>query len=226
MDARSHEAHHLLNGRDLPRRKQGSSRTGSTPVGSPTGSTERILRDTFDDDDRAFIESRDMFFLATADEHGMPQCSYKGGEPGFVRVVDEHTLAFPSYDGNGMYLSLGNLAREPAGRDPVHRLREAEAAAGERDRVDRRVRPAARRVRRGAADRAGAGARRPARTAPATCTGWISSSAHASSRTTITRRRFPTGSGASGRTTCCPKEIQQRRRDCCPTESRRIDSSR
>ena len=54
-----------------------------------------------------------MFFLATADENGMPQCSYKGGEPGFVRVVDEHTLAFPSYDGNGTYLSLGNLLRNP-----------------------------------------------------------------------------------------------------------------
>jgi uncharacterized protein len=50
-----------------------------------------------------------MFFLATADEHGMPQCSYKGGEPGFVRVIDERTLAFPSYDGNGTYLSLGNV---------------------------------------------------------------------------------------------------------------------
>ena len=74
---------------------------------------ERIRHDRFDDDDRAFIESRDMFFLATADEHGMPQCSYKGGEPGFVRVVDEHTLAFPSYDGNGTYLSLGNLLRNP-----------------------------------------------------------------------------------------------------------------
>ena len=54
-----------------------------------------------------------MFFFATADENGMPQCSYKGGEPGFVRVVDEHTLAFPSYDGNGTYLSLGNLLRNP-----------------------------------------------------------------------------------------------------------------
>jgi len=70
---------------------------------------ERINRDTFDDDDRAFIESRDMFFLATADEHGLPQCSYKGGDPGFVRVVDERTLAFPSYDGNGMFRSLGNV---------------------------------------------------------------------------------------------------------------------
>ena len=74
---------------------------------------ERINRDTFDGDDRAFIESRDMFFLATADEHGSPQCSYKGGDPGFVRVLDERTLAFPSYDGNGMYLSLGNVLRNP-----------------------------------------------------------------------------------------------------------------
>ena len=74
---------------------------------------ERILHDSFDDDDREFIESRDMFFLATADEHGMPQCSYKGGEPGFVRVVDEHTLAFPGYDGNGMYLSFGNVLVNP-----------------------------------------------------------------------------------------------------------------
>ena len=55
--------------------------------------------------DREFIEARDMFFLATADGEGHPNCSYKGGDPGFVRVVDEHTVAFPSYDGNGMYLS-------------------------------------------------------------------------------------------------------------------------
>jgi predicted pyridoxine 5'-phosphate oxidase superfamily flavin-nucleotide-binding protein len=69
---------------------------------------ERIVRETIDDDDRAFIEARDMFFLATADADGKPQCSYKGGEPGFVRVLDEATIAFPSYDGNGMYLSMGN----------------------------------------------------------------------------------------------------------------------
>jgi hypothetical protein len=50
----------------------------------------------------------DMFFLATADAHGYPNCSYKGGDPGFVRVVDERTIAFPNYDGNGMYLSMGN----------------------------------------------------------------------------------------------------------------------
>ena len=74
---------------------------------------ERLVRDTIDDADRAFIEARDMFFLATADEHGHPQCSYKGGEPGFVRVLDEHTIAFPAYDGNGMYLSFGNALVNP-----------------------------------------------------------------------------------------------------------------
>ena len=62
---------------------------------------------------RDFIEARDMFFLATADAAGQPQCSYKGGDPGFVRVVDAHTVAFPSYDGNGMFLSTGNMTENP-----------------------------------------------------------------------------------------------------------------
>ena len=75
--------------------------------------TERTLRDRIDDDDRAFIERMDMFFLATADDQGRPQCSYKGGEPGFVRVIDDRTIAFPSWDGNGMYLSLGNALANP-----------------------------------------------------------------------------------------------------------------
>jgi hypothetical protein len=70
---------------------------------------DRIVREVIDADDRAFIEARDMFFIATTDEDGKPQCSYKGGEPGFVRVLDEHTLAFPVYDGNGMFLTAGNL---------------------------------------------------------------------------------------------------------------------
>ena len=69
---------------------------------------------TFTADDKAFIERMDMFFLATADDAGQPTCSYKGGDPGFVRVVDDRTLAFPNYDGNGMYLSMGNLAMNPS----------------------------------------------------------------------------------------------------------------
>lgn len=74
---------------------------------------EVITRGVFNDDDRAFIESRAMFFLATADAEGRPDCSYKGGRPGFVRVVGPGTLAFPSYDGNGMFKSLGNVLVNP-----------------------------------------------------------------------------------------------------------------
>ena len=73
-----------------------------------------VQRRVIDDRDRAFIERMDMFFIATADAQGRPQCSYKGGDPGFVKVLDETTLAFPNYDGNGMYLSMGNLLVNPA----------------------------------------------------------------------------------------------------------------
>jgi predicted pyridoxine 5'-phosphate oxidase superfamily flavin-nucleotide-binding protein len=71
---------------------------------------EAIVAPTLDPAHRAFIESRDFFFLSTVDHRGYPTCSHKGGPPGFVRVLDERTLAFPSYDGNGMYLSMGNIA--------------------------------------------------------------------------------------------------------------------
>jgi len=74
---------------------------------------ERLVADTISDASRAFIEARDMFFLASSDQDGHPTCSYKGGDPGFVHVVDERTVAFPNYDGNGMYLSMGNILRHP-----------------------------------------------------------------------------------------------------------------
>lgn len=64
----------------------------------------------FTPEDRAFIEGLDMLFVASVDDSGQPTCSYKGGDPGFVSVLDDRTLAFPCYDGNGMYLSLGNVA--------------------------------------------------------------------------------------------------------------------
>jgi predicted pyridoxine 5'-phosphate oxidase superfamily flavin-nucleotide-binding protein len=70
---------------------------------------EVLVQDRLTDSERQFIEGRDMFFLATADAEGQPSCSYKGGDPGFVRVIDEKTIAFPSYDGNGMFLSAGNV---------------------------------------------------------------------------------------------------------------------
>ncbi|WP_413876373.1 pyridoxamine 5'-phosphate oxidase family protein [Albidovulum sp.] len=73
-----------------------------------------ILRAAFTDADRAFIESAEYFFLATADRDGRPDCSFKGGPPGFVRVAGPDQLAFPDYDGNGMFKSLGNIAVNPA----------------------------------------------------------------------------------------------------------------
>ena len=72
------------------------------------------VHDSFTVADREFIESRDMFFLATVDADGQPTCSYKGGDPGFVTVLDDRTLLFPNYDGNGMYLSAGNVAQTHA----------------------------------------------------------------------------------------------------------------
>jgi len=74
---------------------------------------EHIVHETFTDEDRTFIDSSPLFFLATADAEGRPDCSYKGGVPGFVRVVDPVTLVFPSYDGNGMFKSLGNILVNP-----------------------------------------------------------------------------------------------------------------
>lgn len=70
---------------------------------------ENIVGTEITTEHRGFIESRDMFFLTTIDHHGYPTCSYKGGGPGFLKVVDSHTLAFPSFDGNGMFLSMGNI---------------------------------------------------------------------------------------------------------------------
>ncbi|KQY52208.1 pyridoxamine 5'-phosphate oxidase family protein [Lysobacter sp. Root494] len=75
--------------------------------------SEVTLRPAFTDEDRAFIEGCPLFFVATADAEGRPDCSYKGGLPGFVRVVDATTLAFPDYDGNGMYRSWGNVMVNP-----------------------------------------------------------------------------------------------------------------
>ena len=64
-------------------------------------------------EERAFIEQANMFFLATCDHRGLPTCSYKGGDPGFVKVVNDRLLAFPNYDGNGKYQSMGNLLKNP-----------------------------------------------------------------------------------------------------------------
>jgi uncharacterized protein len=74
---------------------------------------EKLTRTAFSADDKAFIESAIYFFIATADAEGRPDSSFKGGPPGFVRVTGASELAFPDYDGNGMFKSLGNLLVNP-----------------------------------------------------------------------------------------------------------------
>ncbi|MGF1596039.1 MAG: pyridoxamine 5'-phosphate oxidase family protein [Acidimicrobiales bacterium] len=71
--------------------------------------TEVTVSETIDERTARFFEAASYFYLATVDPDGFPDVSYKGGRPGFVSVVDEHTLRFPSYDGNGMFRSLGNI---------------------------------------------------------------------------------------------------------------------
>jgi hypothetical protein len=71
---------------------------------------ESLAHKEFDERDRAFIESVAFFFLSTVDECGRPTVSYKGGQPGFIRLSGPSELVFPVYDGNGMFLSLGNIA--------------------------------------------------------------------------------------------------------------------
>lgn len=70
---------------------------------------ERLVEDHLDEDAQAFIRRQIMFFLATVDAEGRPNCSFKGGAAGFVQILDPKTLAFPDYNGNGMFLSLGNV---------------------------------------------------------------------------------------------------------------------
>lgn len=71
------------------------------------------VHDRFWPGDVELVERSPLFFLATVDPDGWPDCSYKGGLPGFVKVLDDRTLAFPSYDGNGMFRSLGNVVENP-----------------------------------------------------------------------------------------------------------------
>ncbi len=74
---------------------------------------ETLAHDEFTDADAAFIAAQGFFFLATADAEGHPDCSFKGGLPGFVSVVAPDLLIFPDYDGNGMFKSLGNIVANP-----------------------------------------------------------------------------------------------------------------
>ena len=75
---------------------------------------DKLTRTTFTDDDKTFIEGAAYFFIATADAGGRPTCNLKGGAAGFVRVAAADELVFPDYDGNGMFLNIGNMAVNPS----------------------------------------------------------------------------------------------------------------
>ena len=74
---------------------------------------ERLRHSEFTDDDTQLIQSVEFFFLATASPDGQPDCSFKGGPPGFARIVRPDLLVWPDYDGNGMFKSLGNISVNP-----------------------------------------------------------------------------------------------------------------
>jgi uncharacterized protein len=70
---------------------------------------DHLLETRLGPDAIEMIRAAPMFFIATVDARGFPTCSYKGGAPGFVRVPDPETILFPSYNGNGMFLTTGNI---------------------------------------------------------------------------------------------------------------------
>jgi predicted pyridoxine 5'-phosphate oxidase superfamily flavin-nucleotide-binding protein len=75
------------------------------------GLEQKLMRQVLAEMDEKFIASCDMFFLSSVDHQGWPTVSYKGGFPGFVKIIDSQTLAFPCYDGNGMFYSMGNVSQ-------------------------------------------------------------------------------------------------------------------
>ncbi len=87
--------------------RQMQTEFGSTDLANRI--VEAAVAEQLSDEQIDFIHTRNMFFLSTIDEAGFPSCSYKGGAQGFVRVLNANTLLFPNYDGNGMYLSMGNI---------------------------------------------------------------------------------------------------------------------
>ena len=87
---------------------------------------EVTVKESIDEKTAAYLERATYFFLATVDEAGFPVASYNGGRSGFVRVLDEHTIRFPSYDGNGMFRSLGNI--QETGRVALLFIRQNEKA--------------------------------------------------------------------------------------------------
>ena len=149
---------------------------------------------TFTDYQRELIDAAPMFWLATADADGWPDVSYKGGMPGFVRVVGESEIAFPNYDGNGMYKSLGNVLVNP--RVGLLFIRWTDGRGASASRARRRCTTTTRCSRSGRGRSSSSASRRSgsSSTARATCTAWSSPSTPSTRRAPGTRRPCRTGS--------------------------------
>ena len=87
----------------------------------------RGFRTGIDDEMRGFIEAQTTLFMATANLDGQPYIQHRGGPPGFLHVLDEHTIAFADFTGNRQFVSTGNLADNPKAQlflmDYAHRQR-------------------------------------------------------------------------------------------------------
>lgn len=68
--------------------------------------------DRFTENEAAFIAERDSFYLATVSQSGWPYVQHRGGPPGFLKVLDDKTLALPDFAGNRQYISVGNVAAD------------------------------------------------------------------------------------------------------------------
>lgn len=103
----------------IPRRSHNEPHPGEIEMQTRSGTKlagRRLIahiHDVLSESFKAFIEAQFMFFMATSDDEGRLDCNYRGGSPGFVKVMDGRTLLFPDYNGNGSYMSLGNLRVNP-----------------------------------------------------------------------------------------------------------------
>ena len=88
------------------------ARQGSAAAYERVLAPEAERADRLGPEEAAFIAARDGFYQATVSETGWPYVQFRGGPPGFLKVLDERTLGYADFRGNRQYLSVGNLGRD------------------------------------------------------------------------------------------------------------------
>ncbi|MAF83092.1 MAG: pyridoxamine 5'-phosphate oxidase [Chromatiales bacterium] len=73
----------------------------------------RLLLDHIPEEFQERVHQAPFFFLATSDDHGACDCSFKGGGPGLIQIINSKQLAFPDFNGNGAFMSVGNILKNP-----------------------------------------------------------------------------------------------------------------